>query len=69
MTTDMKATTCECDGTGQIHRNASGDDSVRDALSYWMLCRDRDCIERRDAAFMGVSGEDIKAYMTPEGSR
>lgn len=44
---------CACGGTGQIHHNASGDDSVHDALSFYRPCRDPECIARRDAEFMG----------------
>ena len=46
---------CGCDGHGQIHYGEG-------ALHYVTLCTDRDCCERRDAAFMGVSAEDIAAY-------
>jgi hypothetical protein len=60
---------CACGGTGQIHRNASGDDSIRDALSYWTPCRDADCLLRRDAEFMGVSREDTLRYMCPPPTR
>lgn len=63
---------CSCDGTGQIHHNASGDDTRRDALSYWTPCRNTGCMLRRDAEFMGVSREDTRRYaehFTSSGTR
>jgi hypothetical protein len=35
---------------------------VVNALSYVTLCRDKGCEARRDAAFMGVSDEDLERY-------
>jgi len=63
---------CSCCGTGQIHHNASGDDTRRDALSYWTPCRDIACMLRRDAEFMGVCREDTRRYadhFTSSGTR
>jgi hypothetical protein len=45
-----------------VWHNASGDDSRVDALSYVTPCKDKGCAIRRDAAFMGVSDEDLERY-------
>lgn len=46
-----------CDGRGQVHEVAGDDPHYVGPLSFVVLCRDPECIARRDAAWALECGE------------